>query len=197
MAPLRLYLSEGSPKRLGGPRHRQQTSEGFRSKLSYNKQGCGPGLMGRDPSASAAGCGTGRLGASSSSICTRTLTLSSAPFPSAATVTLLQSFDWVFPPGTPSQDGPYRLFSAQGSRGVEHPRLEGRSPKHLSPPRGKRQMSLGPCGAAAEQMFRPIRTDRWWVVGGGSKEQASPGCESCRGRGSLITAAWSTLCRYI
>lgn len=190
MAPLRLYLSEGSPKRLGVPGTGSRPLRASEVNSAITSRTV-------DPSASAAGCGTGRLGASSSSICTLTLTLSSAPFPSAATVILLQSFDWVFPPGTPSQDGPYRLFSAQGSRGVEHPRLEGRSPKHLSPPRGKRQMSLGPCGAAAEQMFRPIRTDRWWVVGGGSKKQASPGCESCRGRGSLITAAWYTLCRYI
>lgn len=28
---------------------------------------------------------------------------------------------------------------------------------------------LGPCGAAAEQRFQPIRTDRWWVVGARSE----------------------------
>lgn len=188
MAPLRLYLSEGSPKRLGVPGTGSRPLRASEVNSAITSRTVELGSW-EDPSASAAGCGTGRLGASSSSICTLTLALSSVPFPSAGTVTLLQSFDWVFPPGTPSQDGPYRLFSAQGSRGVEHPRLEGRSPKHLSPHRGKRQMSLGPCGAAAEQMFRPIRTDRWWVVDGESEKQASPGCESCRGRGSLITAA--------
>lgn len=30
-------------------------------------------------------------------------------------------------------------------------------------------MSLGPCGAAAEQRFQQIRTDRWWVVGARSE----------------------------
>lgn len=123
-------------------------------------------------------------------------TLSSAPFPSSATVTLVQSFDWVFPPGTPSQDGPYGLFSAQCSRGIEHRRLEGRSPKHLYPPHGKRQMSLGPCGAAAEQRFQPIRTDRWWVVGARSELPQAVKTAEARGH-SLIAAACPTLCRQI
>lgn len=114
IAPLRLYLSEGSPRTSWGPRHQQQTSEGFRSKLSYNKQDCGAGLMGR-PWRLCCWMWNRAPGDSSSSICTLTLTLSPAPFPSAATVTLVQSFDWVFPPGTPSQDGPYGLFSAQCS----------------------------------------------------------------------------------
>lgn len=35
------------------------------------------------------------------------------------------------------------------------------------------------------------------VVGCGSEKRASPGCENCRGRGSLITTACPTLCTQL
>lgn len=70
-APLRLYLSEGSPKHLGVP---GASSRPLRTSEVNSAITSRTVMLGswEDPSASAAGCGTGRLVASSSSICTLT-----------------------------------------------------------------------------------------------------------------------------